>query len=231
MTLFAASDPRHALDRLIRERGGDYSSLSRLIGRNSAYIQQFIKRGVPRKLDEDDRRTLARYFGVSEQVLGGPQPDGVTLLSADATEADRGGLELMLVPMLETQASAGPGSYVEDDEISARIAFRSDWLRELTGGSPAGLSVIRVRGDSMTPTLADGDEILVDRADTIDRLRDGIYVLRIDDMLNVKRIAMNPAGGGFEVRSDNPVYPVWANCDPGSVAVIGRVVWAGRRIS
>jgi hypothetical protein len=46
-------DPRSALQRLIEERGEDYSSLSRLIGRNAAYIQQYIKRGNPKKLGED----------------------------------------------------------------------------------------------------------------------------------------------------------------------------------
>jgi hypothetical protein len=65
------SDQRAALERLIRERGEDYASLSRLLGRNSAYIQQFIKRGTPRKLDEADRQTLARYFGVDDAELGG----------------------------------------------------------------------------------------------------------------------------------------------------------------
>ena len=82
----------------------------------------------------------------------------------------------------------------------------------------------------MAPTLSDGDDMLVDRNDGADRLRDGIYVLRVDDMLNVKRIALDPRGGGFEIRSDNPAYPNWTNCDPGSVTIIGRVVWAGRRI-
>src|SRR3546814_15011943 len=58
--------------RLIQQRRLGYSSISRMIGRNSSYIQQFIKRGSPRKLDDDDRRTLASFFGVDEQVLGGP---------------------------------------------------------------------------------------------------------------------------------------------------------------
>ena len=35
-------DPRRALDDLIKERGETYSSVSRLLSRNSAYIQQFI---------------------------------------------------------------------------------------------------------------------------------------------------------------------------------------------
>ena len=66
-----SQNARIALDRLIAERGENYADLSRLIGRNPAYIQQFIKRGTPRKLDEADRHVLARYFGVAEQMLGG----------------------------------------------------------------------------------------------------------------------------------------------------------------
>ena len=49
-------DARAALERLIEERGEDYAALSRLIGRNAAYIQQFIKRGTPKRLSEEDRR-------------------------------------------------------------------------------------------------------------------------------------------------------------------------------
>jgi hypothetical protein len=64
-------DARSTLDRLIRQNRDDYSALSRMIGRNPAYIQQFIKRGSPKRLEEGDRRTLARYFGVSERLLGG----------------------------------------------------------------------------------------------------------------------------------------------------------------
>ena len=63
---------RSNLDRLIRERGESYGAISQLIGRNAAYIQQFVKRGTPRKLDEGDRARIARYFGVDEQMLGGP---------------------------------------------------------------------------------------------------------------------------------------------------------------
>lgn len=61
------------LDQLIRVRGEDHTSLSRMIGRNPAYIQQFIKRGTPKRLDEADRAKLARYFGVHEGLLGTPR--------------------------------------------------------------------------------------------------------------------------------------------------------------
>jgi len=66
------SDPRSVLERLCAERGEDFAGLSRMLGRNSAYIQQFVRRGVPRRLGEDERRKLARYFGIAEALLGGP---------------------------------------------------------------------------------------------------------------------------------------------------------------
>lgn len=126
MTVMDKSDPRIALEHLIRERGEDYASLSRLIGRNSAYIQQFIKRGVPRKLDEDDRRILAQYFGVSEQLLGGPlEQTPRTVEAVDAAKARRGS-ELVLVPYVSALASAGPGALAFDERVSGRLAFRND---------------------------------------------------------------------------------------------------------
>jgi phage repressor protein C with HTH and peptisase S24 domain len=110
------------------------------------------------------------------------------------------------------------------------MAFDPAWLRRIARGAPDELSIIRVQGDSMTPTLADGDEILVDRADGSAQLRDGIYVLRLDQTLVVKRVALNPAGRGASIRSDNPAYPGWPDCDLRSLDIVGRVVWAGRRI-
>ena len=63
------TDVRAILGQLIAEAGIGYSDISRLIGRNAAYIQQFIWRGTPRKLDGDDRRITAAYFGFSEVML------------------------------------------------------------------------------------------------------------------------------------------------------------------
>jgi phage repressor protein C with HTH and peptisase S24 domain len=222
-----ATDPRSVLDALIRDRGEDYASLSRLLGRNPAYVQQFIKRGIPKKLDEEDRAVLARYFGVEEHLLGGPRTSTprIAASSAGGKTAD-----LVLVDRLDVRASAGPGTFASEEKSYPPIAFDRAWLRGLTSGGPGGLSMIRVSSDSMTPTLTDGDEILVDRDDAGAALRDGIYVLRVDEALMVKRLELNPSTRRITVRSDNPTYPVWADCDPATIAVIGRVVWAGRRV-
>lgn len=207
-------EAREALDALIRERREDYASLSRLLGRNPAYIQQFIKRGVPRKLDEEDRRTLAHYFGVSEAMLGGRDTQSEDLIS---------------VPVLDVQASAGPGAFADHERAKARMRFDPGWLRGMKL-DPAQLSVIQVRGDSMAPTLDDGDDILVDLGDAAATVRDGIYVLRLDGALNVKRLLVDRVRQRVSVKSDNPAYTSWPTLDLSRLDVIGRVVWAGRRL-
>ncbi len=216
-------DARETLERLVRERGEDYASLSRLLGRNAAYIQQFIRRGVPRKLDEDDRGKLARYFGIDEALLGAP---GSVSAAPKARASVQG---LIAVPRLAVRASAGPGALADAEEAAGQFGFDARFMRRLTA-SPHAVSAIRVEGDSMMPTLADGDDILVDRSDAADRLRDGIYVLRIDGALNVKRIAVGPVRRTVSVTSDNPAYPGWPDCDLGAIDLIGRVIWMGRRL-
>ena len=213
----AREDGRLALERLIAERGEDYAGLSRLLGRNSAYIQQYIKRGTPKRLAEQDRHLLARYFGVEEVVLGGPER------AADPRA-------MVAVPSLDVGASAGAGAFDGEEKGEAHIAFAPAWLRRLAHGQPEELSIIRVAGDSMAPTLADGDDILVDRGDGAERVRDGIYVLRIEGALVVKRLAVNPAARTVSIRSDNSAYPGWPDCDPAAVDIVGRVVWTGRRL-
>ena len=223
---------RQTLDGLIRSSGEDYASISRLLGRNQTYIQQFIKRGVPRRLAEEDRRRLAEFFGVPEKLLGAPQyaggsnppPAGSSRSMRDSGKED----EFVFVPYYDVGASAGHGSIGEHGAPEASLAFAARWVRGIASGGADALSVIRVEGDSMYPSLSHGDHILIDTNDR--RARDGIYVLRTDDALHVKRVAVSPSTGMLTISSDNPAYPSWRDCAPDSVNVIGRVIWVGRRL-
>jgi phage repressor protein C with HTH and peptisase S24 domain len=211
---------RTALQRLVEERGEDYAGLSRLIGRNPAYIQQYIKRGTPRRLAERDRRRLAAYLQVDEALLGAPpHADGPTPPP------------LRAVPRLDLSAAAGGGAFTDGERALAPIGFDPALLRALASGDPALLSIIRVEGDSMAPKLGHGDEIMVDRGDAAERLRDGIYVLRLEGALLVKRIAVAPGRRSVSVRSDNPLYPPLPDCRPADLDLVGRVVWLGRRLA
>ncbi|GAB5488923.1 MAG: hypothetical protein Pars2KO_24930 [Parasphingorhabdus sp.] len=214
------SDPRTMLEQLIRKSGDDFASISAMLGKNPAYIQQYIRRRSPKKLNEQDRRKLAEFYDVDERLLGGPE---VRKGRFDGTASS-----LIEVKQMSLGASAGPGS-LADDEFSGAMAFGSKWLKRL-GSDPDKLSLISVDGDSMDPTLCDGDDIMVDHsAAEAALLRDGIYVLRMDDVLLVKRMAVGPAGK-ISILSDNPQYPDWDDVNVADVNIIGRVVWTGRRL-
>lgn len=219
-----ALDPvRARLVALAAARGVALSALSAMLGRNASYLQQFVRKGSPRKLEENDRRTLARFFGVDE----------ADLRAADDAGGDAGGApvparvmaEWADIPRLALGASAGPGALAEVEVPVGRLRFSSRWLKA-QGLEPAMLSVIEVEGDSMEPTLRDGDEILVDR--TPRPLRAGIHVIRIDDVLLVKRLEAG-AAGTLRVISDNPAYPRLERA-AADVDLVGRVVWKGGRI-
>lgn len=210
-----AADPRARLLDLSARSGASLAELSKLIGRNSTYLQQFVRKGSPRKLEETDRRTLARFFGVAESELGAPE---------EISRAKRRG-EWVAIPRLALGASAGPGAMLADEAPVGAFGVTPRWLRE-QGLDPAQLSAIRVEGDSMEATLRDGDEILVDR--TPRPLRDGVHVVRAGDALLVKRLDIGRPGV-IALVSDNPAYRT-IELPPREVEVIGRVVWKSGRL-
>ena len=222
-----ALDPTRArLVALAAERGVSLSALSGLLGRNAAYLQQFVRKGSPRKLEENDRRTLAEFFGVDEAELGAPPRENVlTVGSSGGAGGAARSADWADIPRLPLGASAGPGTLAQDSAPTDRLRFSGRWLRQ-QGLEPAMLSVIEVEGDSMEPTLRDGDEILVDRSPR--PLRSGLHVVRLDDVLLVKRLEPGPAGT-LLIISDNPAYPRMER-PRADVAVVGRVVWKGGRV-
>ncbi|MEG3165710.1 S24 family peptidase [Sphingomonas sp. PB2P19] len=198
-------DPRAALAALAAARGDSLAALSAMLGRNAAYLQQFVRRGSPRALAERDRRLLSDYFGVAETMLGAAETPGPFRL-----------------PRLDVAASAGPGALV-DGEITLGTDSIDPALAQRLGLKAGQAAVIRVRGDSMAPGLLDGDHIVVDTADRQPGKRGGVFVIRIDAATMVKRVAMGARG--LVVTSDNPDA---AAVPPGEIAIIGRVVWQMR---
>ena len=110
-----------------------------------------------------------------------------------------------------------------------RPASVRDWLRSIISAEPDAMRVITVNGDSMFPTLADGDTILVDTdQNTVER--DGIYIVRFGEYRLIKRLHVDPASQQITIYCDNANYPALSPCEPGDVDVVGRVVWLGRRL-
>jgi phage repressor protein C with HTH and peptisase S24 domain len=222
-----AKNPENRLDGvrarlldLAQQRSVSLASLSDFLGRNPSYLQQFIRKGSPRRLEEQDRRKLAQFFGVSEDELRGVQEKSYVVEPRSFDRSD-----WIDVPRLDFGASAGAGALPDNEAAFDTFRFSRRWLTE-QGLDGAQLSAITVAGDSMEPLLNDGDEILVDRSPR--PFRDGIYVVRLGETLLVKRVAKG-AGGRIALLSQNLAYPP-IEVAAEEVAIIGRVVWKGGRI-
>lgn len=205
---------RARLVELTEKSRTSLASLSAMLGRNPSYLQQFVRKGSPRKLEEADRRRLAEFFGVDEVELGADP------VMSSKREFD----DFVAVPRLALDASAGPGAFSAEEISFDSFRFCRRWLREM-GLEGADLTAIRVEGDSMEPLLRSGDEIFVDRNK---RAGEGVHVVRIGDVLHVKQIQAS-APGRIALISANEAYsPIELARE--EIEIIGRVVWKGGRI-
>lgn len=202
-------EPREALDGLISERGETYASISRLLGRNSAYIQQFIKRGSPARLDQSDIALLALHFDVPVEMLGGKE--GPTV----------GQRSIVKVPLLN-----GTGN---DSRPQWRLVDAA-WLGRLCD-QPASVAILPIVGEAMEPTLRNGDEVMISRVRFQESVREGLYAIRGSSEIFVRRIAIDPTKNRLTVLTDHPAYPSWQGIQRKGVDIVGRVIWIGARVA
>ena len=212
--------------RLVRDHGLDLAALSRAVGKNHAYFQQYLKRGTPKRLPEDVREVLCARFGLAPEELSGSKTPAAR---KGPPVVHFGGEEYGAVKYMSARLSAGAGAESEESQ-RGQMLFRLQWLRGVTSAGLESLVVVPVDGDSMEPTLRTGDHALVDLTQRKPSRKDGLYAIRADGGLQVKRVSAHPSTGRLVVRSDNPAYESYTNVDPASVAILGRVIWIGRRV-
>ena len=128
--------------------------------------------------------------------------------------------------------SVGGGAVVEDEqEVPGRAYhFRRAWIKNRLKASPSQLRIMNVDGDSMAPTLEDGDTVLVDLTRRLPTPA-GIFVLNDGLGLVAKRLEHFPGSDPPAVRitSDNRVYsPYERTAD--EINVVGRIRWFAREV-
>ncbi len=133
------------------------------------------------------------------------------------------------IPLYRTPLSAGTGEVVLFDEVIGTRYFERDWINRAFGGQVDMLALSVARGDSMRPTIHDGDLVLIDRRDT-KPARDDIYAIMIDGQQYVKRLQRRP-DGTLSVISDNGAYETFTispnALDQREVQIYGHVAWWG----
>jgi len=131
----------------------------------------------------------------------------------------------------KVKAKLGAGYSLEvDDTVEDLYAFRKGWLARI--GNPEQMILLEVVGDSMRPTIENGDLVLVSIADEDREPHSGeIYAVRVDDELMVRRVLREP--GHLVLAPDNrdsPHKPVLIDLkqEHGNVALVGKIRWLGR---
>ncbi|NIX75422.1 S24 family peptidase [Microvirga terricola] len=169
---------------------------------------------------------LRRDEGAVLQDFGVPHENPEHTIEAEVPSSAYG--RLVWIPHYDVRAAAGTGALVEAEHLVGRVPFHELVLRGIRANLK-DLVLIEVKGDSMEPTLVDGEPILVDRS--VRHVRtDSIYVLRIDAELLVKRLQRR-LNGPISLISDNPRY-VTQHLTPQEMAgveIVGEVVWPPRR--
>jgi phage repressor protein C with HTH and peptisase S24 domain len=130
------------------------------------------------------------------------------------------------IPLFDMRTTTGRNVFANLSSAVGFELFASTWLRQLSPTPFSQLAVLQMSGDSMEPTLSHGDHALVDTAQ-LNLRREGIYALKLDDTLLIRRVTMHPATKRVTIGADNTRYQPYQDLDPDALEALGRVIWIG----
>ena len=171
---------------------------------------------------EPDRRDAIVVEYLRRQIAavqseGAEQPDPPDLSTFEA--------QFVYLPLYADPAAAGQPRAIQEHEIDGAVPVPLDMCPH-----PKDTSCIRVRGDSMAPTLAEDTIVAVDAAiKRLDVLDGKIVCVRNseDDGVTIKRLVLRGSVARFQ--PDNPAYvglEVPAAEVEDNELIVGKVVWS-----
>ncbi len=149
--------------------------------------------------------TGRRDPGFIDQVNKPAPGDGSksALIGDDTGEAD-----LHHIPVYKVDAKAPDVPLVETHGVLGSIALPSRWLGE-QGIDPDMARLVPVRDDHMAPLIPQGSVALVEVRSQDQRPADGVYLVRLDGVLTIRRLqnSQDNETPGVVLLSDNQAYP------------------------
>lgn len=203
----------HRIETLKRE-GQSYAATAKLIGVKPPTITRWMK-GDRSKLSLD-------IFLKCLDALDLHPHDLFSGMAPDLQEYD-------FIPKVAAKLGCGSGSLQVEKNVKGLYAFRSDFL-DMWGSHKNKLVMFDATGDSMSPTIEDGDTILVTTSDELSPRTGELWAVGIDDELLIKRIERKP--GVLIFKSDNPSYsPIEIPLnDHTNIRLIGKALWLARTL-
>ena len=209
-----------AIENALERTGLSASAASlKAVGNPSLIKNLRHRRAEKRDHPIENLQKLAKVLDL-ELYFGPPRETGpIYNVSLD-------GADYAAIPRIDARLSAGAGAVNEEVEHSDALAFRRDWLRE-RGISPSDACLLTVTGDSMAPTLHDGDLVMIDRRRRDIRNHRVYALIDTDGTARVKRLDLIPKQL-LILTSDNPAHPTETRQgdDMNLVNILGEVVWS-----
>ncbi|CAH8242700.1 Peptidase_S24 domain-containing protein [Vibrio aestuarianus] len=152
----------------------------------------------------DTAFSIAIKEGVSiEWLVTGETPQEPPILSNKAPVTHE---QILEKPKYNVAASAGGGSFIDTEAPVEHYPFTHRFLKRHRL-LHADLCVIEARGESMEPTIEDGDELLLKLMhEPSSKPLEGVYVINIDNTLRVKRLEFDIIQDGYRIISDNKLH-------------------------
>ena len=207
--------------KAFKASGYSQNQFARLLGVSPSAVNQWVNPERSGNVDDKHIPLIAKLTGTSEQWLLAGVGEEIKVVNDSVIN----------VPVIDVKASAGHGLMVFEEQVVKNIELDKNWLRSNCHFTCANkLSVITASGDSMHPTIDNGDFLLVDEG--VNTIRtDSIYVAVVNDSLYVKRFQKTPRNTLLMI-SDNSAYERFElDPDRDDVRVIGKVIyhWHGER--
>lgn len=208
------------LKRRMAVHGLSQKGLAKRAGLNDTAVRDILS-GRSKHPRQDTIQKLASALGCSVAEL---MDDSSGPVVKAGTEDE----SFVLIARYDPRIDAGRETLIAEGRQFADTAFRAEWLTELTRTPANQLAMVTMQGDSMTPTVNDGDQLLVDLTQWSPGT-DGIYVIRQGENLLVKRLTADPMRQQVVMSTDNPAYASLAPLAPAEIDLLGRVIWISRR--
>lgn len=210
---------------LIRDRNLSYSKVGERVGISAAMVGKLARGEVRNTSYIYD---LAAAVGTSADFLMGRTDDPDAGAQPIATPKDFAEqLDLLQIHQIDLRFSMGGGADTDMSVKAEPMSFSKAWIRQFTSAPASEIFFARGAGDSMYPTIGDGDVLLIDRSQNAPTMGDQIWAITQYGLGMIKRL--RPTAEGYKILSDNPNVPPDTASD-GSMHIIGRVIAVVRRV-
>lgn len=210
---------RTRLEKHILSTGHTFREVSLKIGRKDSYIQQYIKYGFPKRLNEVDRKKVCQLLNIEEKELIDDEliKSGIHQAPILNMQDLKGEIEDFIpIDIFEPRSNQSL-----DQCLIGRMAVNYKSFYGWFNGNPYNIKIIRFNSDSMEPTIASGSLIMYDSSQ-LAYSGDGLYLIIYDNQIMLKRL-QKTSSDGFVVKSENPRYQD-IRCENDEIEILGRAI-------